>query len=121
MKWYRKAADQGDARAQRNLGICYRFGTGVTKDEVVAVKWYRLAAEQGDDLALRALSSKEFSPSKETLDLLSNHIKESSRNSQNDITNTTNSSKSGDAYPDNRKNQIKRTGRNYPDEPYTPY
>ena len=45
----RQAAEQGDARAQFNLGIMYDNGEGVLKDEAEAVKWYRLAAEQ--DLA----------------------------------------------------------------------
>ena len=48
MKWYRKAAEQGDADAQYNLGISYDRGEGVPQDYVEAVKWYRKAAEQGD-------------------------------------------------------------------------
>ena len=43
----RQAAEQGDARAQFNLGIMYDNGEGVLKDEAEAAKWYRLAAEQG--------------------------------------------------------------------------
>jgi TPR repeat protein len=31
-KWYRKAAEQGDARAQANLGVLYQFGWGVPQD-----------------------------------------------------------------------------------------
>ena len=49
--WYRKAAEQGYAKAQFNLGICYETGSGVTKDITEAVKWYRKAAEQGLDRA----------------------------------------------------------------------
>lgn len=47
----RLSAEQGDARAQCNLGVCYRYGTGVEKDEEEAVRLYRLAAEQGDACA----------------------------------------------------------------------
>ena len=47
VKWYRKAAEQGNAEAQYMLGDCYRWGTGVTKDYAEAVKWYRKAADQG--------------------------------------------------------------------------
>ena len=47
MKWYRKAAEQGHADAQNNLGLCYQYGKGVAKDYAEAVKWYRKAAEQG--------------------------------------------------------------------------
>lgn len=49
------AAEQGDAKAQSNLGDMYREGEGVEKDYVEAEKWYRLAAEQGDDDAKEAL------------------------------------------------------------------
>ena len=48
MKWWRKAAEQGDVRAQNNLGVRYENGQGVGKDINEAVKWYRKAAEQGD-------------------------------------------------------------------------
>ena len=48
VKWFRKAADQGNALAQFNLGFCYSKGDGVTKDSVQTVEWYRKAAEQGD-------------------------------------------------------------------------
>ena len=43
----KKAAEQGDAQAQCNLGICYDLGKGVEKNPTEAVKWYRKAAEQG--------------------------------------------------------------------------
>jgi len=46
-----KAAEQGDAKAQFNLGYMYRFGDGVPEDKAEAVKWHRKAAEQGDDIA----------------------------------------------------------------------
>jgi TPR repeat protein/S1-C subfamily serine protease len=48
VKWYCKAALQGYAPAQKNLGVCFEFGTGVGKDEKEAVKWYTKAAEQGN-------------------------------------------------------------------------
>ena len=47
MKWYRKAAEQGLAEAQSNLGMMYYHGEGVPKDYVEAAKCYRKAAEQG--------------------------------------------------------------------------
>ena len=43
----RLAAEQGDARAQFNLGICYLNSINVTKDYAEAVKWLRKAADQG--------------------------------------------------------------------------
>jgi TPR repeat protein len=48
VKWYRKAAEQGDAKAQGLLGSAYAKGRGVSKDNAEAAKWYRKAAEQGD-------------------------------------------------------------------------
>ena len=47
VKWYRKAAEQGHARAQCDLGFCYDRGYGVSQSWSEAVKWYRKAAEQG--------------------------------------------------------------------------
>ena len=43
----RKAAEQGHAGAQYNLGIMYVQGRGVAQNDATAVSWYRKAAEQG--------------------------------------------------------------------------
>ena len=48
LKWYRKAADQGFAEAQTNLGVMYGTGRGVVKDEVEAYKWHLLSGAQGN-------------------------------------------------------------------------
>lgn len=45
--WYRKAAEQGDAQAQFNLGVAYDNGEGVPQDVQRAAAWTRKAAEQG--------------------------------------------------------------------------
>ena len=55
VKWSRKAAEQGDADAQYNLGNCYGRGEGVEQDKAEAVKWYHKAAEQGNKNAKEAL------------------------------------------------------------------
>jgi TPR repeat protein len=55
VRWYRKAAEQGDADGQFNLGFMYAKGQGVTQDQAEAVRWYRKAAEQGDAVAKREL------------------------------------------------------------------
>ena len=47
VKWLLKAAEQGDARAQYDLGVKYHRGPGPPQDLKKAVKWYRLSAEQG--------------------------------------------------------------------------
>ena len=55
MRWYRKAADQGHAPAQINLGNMYSLGQGVPRDDGEAVRWYRKAADQGHANALALL------------------------------------------------------------------
>jgi len=49
--WFRKAAEQGHAFAQSNLGVLYRDGRGVTQDFANAMIWFRKAADQGDAIA----------------------------------------------------------------------
>ena len=45
--WYRKAADQGPANAQNNLGAMYKEGQGgVPQSYKEASVWYRKAADQ---------------------------------------------------------------------------
>ena len=48
---FRKAAEQGHAEAQYNLGICYEDGDGVEWSYTEALKWYSKAAEQGHEEA----------------------------------------------------------------------
>ncbi|HIU97479.1 MAG TPA: sel1 repeat family protein, partial [Candidatus Ornithoclostridium faecigallinarum] len=55
VEWYAKAAEQGDAVAQCNLGICYANGQGVKQDRQKAIEWYTKAAQQGDEYAKEAL------------------------------------------------------------------
>ena len=57
VKWYQKAAEQGNADAQYNLGFCYSNGNGVEQSYEEAVKWYQKAAEQGNAYALERLES----------------------------------------------------------------
>ena len=51
VSWYRKAADQGDAWGQDELGFAYYQGKGVPQDYTEAVRWFRKAADQGDERA----------------------------------------------------------------------
>ena len=51
VRWFRLAADQGDARAQQNLAVGYANGLGVFSDVTEAVRWFRLAADQGHAVA----------------------------------------------------------------------
>ena len=47
-RWYRKAAEQGEANAQHALAGAYATGLGVPYNGAEAAKWYRKAAEQGE-------------------------------------------------------------------------
>jgi hypothetical protein len=44
VKWYRRAAAQGNKFAQVNLGMMYTKGRGVRQDFVRAYMWFNLAA-----------------------------------------------------------------------------
>lgn len=43
---FKKAAEQGYANAQYNLGVLYTNGRGVIQDYTEGVRWFTLAAEQ---------------------------------------------------------------------------
>ena len=45
-RWYRRATDGDDIRAQSLLGDLYFTGTGVTRDYASAYVWFSLAAGQ---------------------------------------------------------------------------
>ena len=48
--WYRKAAEQGQADAQHNLGVMYAGGLGVAQEDYVqAHMWLSLAEAQGNE------------------------------------------------------------------------
>ncbi len=51
VKWFRLAADQGDAFAHNNLGAMYEYGQGVLQDNVMAHMWYNIAAANGNSKA----------------------------------------------------------------------
>ena len=51
VRWYRIAAEQGDALAQYNLSLMYRSGYGVQKNNIIAHMWYSIASANGDETA----------------------------------------------------------------------
>jgi TPR repeat protein len=57
--WYRKAAEQGNAMAQANLGLMYFNRQSTGQDAAEAESWLRKSAEQG------------VLPAKTTLEILS--------------------------------------------------
>ena len=70
MRWFRLAADQGDAQAQYNLGMLYAKGQAGEPDNVSAYMWFNLAAAhfpQSDvrhdtAVASRDLLAKQMTP-----------------------------------------------------------
>ncbi|WP_444216008.1 tetratricopeptide repeat protein [Dialister hominis] len=57
MEWFLKAAKQGLASAQYDLGLMYEFGRGVEQSDEKAREWYQKAADQGFEDAMVALNS----------------------------------------------------------------
>ena len=51
VKWFSKAAEQGNAEGQANLGYMYDKGYGVTQDYRLAMQWFLKAAEQKNAFA----------------------------------------------------------------------
>lgn len=52
-KEFQKLAKQGNAKAQYILGLMYRQGQGVSKDNVQAYMWLSLAAESKEKEAIK--------------------------------------------------------------------
>ena len=57
---FRKAAEQGNAKAQLGLGLLYLKGKGIRQDDKKAAEWYRKAAEQGNGIAFNNLAFMYF-------------------------------------------------------------
>ena len=64
VKWYRLAAEQGNAYAQGNLGVMYASGQGVLKDYVYAHMWGNIAVSIGgkDKGKVRDFVEKKMTP-----------------------------------------------------------
>ena len=63
IKWYTKAAEQGNVNAQYNLGNLYLRGQGASQNDNLAFSWFIKAAEQGDAPAQYNLCLLYTSPS----------------------------------------------------------
>ncbi len=51
VKWWRRAAEQGDAETANHLGELLRDADGVPRDDREAFRWFLAAAEQGEPTA----------------------------------------------------------------------
>lgn len=61
VKWYRKAAAQGDAGAQFSLGVIYATGEGTPQDIIRAFMWFSVAeAASSDDVGKRAMKNRDY-------------------------------------------------------------
>lgn len=58
-EWYRRAAEQGIAIAQHNLGAKYALGQGVIQDYVKAHMWGNIAKSNGSANAEKLLTLLE--------------------------------------------------------------
>ncbi len=72
--WYRKAAKQGLATAQSNLGRMYAGGIGVARDDAEAAGWYRKAAVQGLPVAQYNLAIRYYEGSGVPRDNVAAHM-----------------------------------------------
>ena len=61
-KWFRMAADAGNARCQELLAAMYAEGRGVPQDAAESEKWLKLAVAQGRTEAARLLAQKNPKP-----------------------------------------------------------
>ena len=59
MYWYTKAAEQGDADAQFNLGECYRDGKGVEQSDEKAEYWLTLSRFEIKNGVLKKYNGKD--------------------------------------------------------------
>ena len=48
MKWYRQAAEQGEANAQAILGFSYLLGKGIQVNKSLAKEWFGKACDNGN-------------------------------------------------------------------------
>ena len=72
----RKAAEQGDASAQFNLGNLYFTGQGVPQDYAKAIEWFGKAAAQGHTEAKDSLAKAEEEKARKAKDAAEREVRE---------------------------------------------
>jgi len=53
VKWYRKAAEQGNTDSQNNLGVMYEYGQGVKQNKRKAKELYGKACNNKNSLGCK--------------------------------------------------------------------
>ena len=61
-KWYKKAADNGDVKAQNIIGIFYSEGIGVSKDSDKSLKYLNKSSESGSSHSQLLFACSYFFP-----------------------------------------------------------
>ena len=56
IEWFTRAAEQGHAGGQHDLGVMYSKGQGVAQNYEMALEWFTKSAEQGGAEAQATLS-----------------------------------------------------------------
>ncbi len=56
MRWFKKAADLGNAEAMMGMSWIYGNGRGVPKDEAEAMRWRRMSAQHGNSIAMASIA-----------------------------------------------------------------
>ena len=64
LELFSNLAEQGNVKAQVQVGWMYRNGQGVPQDDNEALKWYRWAAENGSLDAQQRIAALEKGPDK---------------------------------------------------------
>jgi len=59
VRWYRLAAEAGNAQGMSYLAFMYATGRGgLARDDAQALTWYRRAAALGDEQAIQELARR---------------------------------------------------------------
>lgn len=56
LRWFRKAADLGNADAMMGMSWIFGNGRGVPKDEPTALRWRKMSAEHGNPVAMTVIA-----------------------------------------------------------------
>src|ERR1035441_10282117 len=62
-KWYRRAADDGDALAQNHLGSLYAEGRGIPQDYTEAYFWLSLGSSSGRHSDTNGIDDRDLAAS----------------------------------------------------------
>ena len=60
IKYHRKAAKKGNAKAMYYIGCFYEYGKGVKENRYKAIEWYEKAAELGESEAMVSLGEIDY-------------------------------------------------------------